>query len=203
MKKNLLFGLLLALSLTGLQAQGLFDFGIRATYQSVDPYDLYSDVQTSVQTRNAELIKQSNLGFLFRFNLGDRFFIQPEIGVSPNAIWDSLDSDDMIFAQLAEAYENAQSATVSIPVLVGARLFSIGKLLSVRLFVGPEFYTEFSSFTDINWKTYSVLGGVSADILGFIYADARVSYLPSANLSTTLNHLDQPSFYAFTVGIKF
>lgn len=202
MKKNFAIILMLALSVSGLRAQGLLDFGIKATYSTIDAYELYSNVQQSVVSRNAELIKQSNIGLFLRVNLSDRFFLQPEIGFSPNTVWDSLDNSDNIFVQTVDAFNRAQSATVNIPILAGVRLFSIGKLLSMRLFVGPEFYTDLQG-SKINWKTYSVIGGVGLDALGFLYADARVSYLPGADLSSTLSNIDKPSFYSFSVGIKF
>lgn len=196
MKRILVFSLFVVMAVTGLRAQ-LFQLGLKGTYTSIDPYELYSDISTSVTNRSVNFLKQSGLGLMLRINVTDRIFVQPELGISPNAIWSEIDTNANFISQLLSAYNGASSSTLDIPVLVGYKLFSFGNALDIRVFGGAQFYTKFVSFSDIDFGTYSLLGGVGVDLIDFLYFDVRAVFNPGTN------YLDKPAHYAFTFGLMF
>lgn len=198
MKSRLIILLISFLAIGSLSAQRVFRMGVRGTYRTLDVFELPNTVSNPNLNQTTNIIKQGDIGLLFRFNIGDHLYLQPELGVRPNTLWDSINPSGDLFQQWSHALSSSTSTSITVPFMVGWRLFSLGNALTMRVFVGPEFYTDISSTgMDNNWNTYSFCGGVGVDLIDLIYVDLRAAY----NKRISFNQ--PPTYYTLTVGLVF
>lgn len=182
----------------GLSAQRVFRMGLRGSYRTIDVFELPHSHPNHHLDKTTTFIKQGDIGLLFRFNIGDHFYIQPEVGVRPNTQWDSIDRTGDFFQQWGQSLSSATSTSISVPLMVGWRLFSLSNLMTMRVFAGPEFYTEVGAKGPRqDWSTYSFCGGVGIDLIDLLYVDLRAAYNKRIAFDAP------PTYYSLTFGIIF
>lgn len=194
MKKSLLaLAVIAILGISTSHAQ-FFQMGLKLQYSTTSIDDMINDVTTEVNDFTTDFLRGCEGGLLLRANIGRWITIQPEANFSIGSIWDSVDAQDNFIDKVVAAYSNVQTVNLSIPVLAGIHLLELNKMLSLRVFVGPEFYTTIKGATDkaFDFSNYSLIGGVGIDLLGFIYVDGRV----------TRSH-EGDMFYRLGVGLLF
>ncbi len=194
MKKQLLIIALLAVFGVGTAQAQLLQLGLKLQYSTHSIDDMINDVTTEVNDFSTDFLRGCEGGLMVRANIGRWITIQPEANFSIGSVWDSVDAQDNFIDKIVAAYSNVQSVNLSVPVLVGVHLLDFNKMLGLRVFAGPEFYTTIKGATDksFDFSNYSLIGGVGIDLLGFIYVDGRV---------TRSN--DGDMFYRLGVGLLF
>ncbi len=203
MKKLILLSVLLVSLLGSAQAQ--FRINLKLSYGSQDVDEIINNVQSEVNNHNADFIRHCNFGLGFRIGLGNHLYINPEANVAINSVWDSVDNGN-IFTSISQAFANSQEAMLSIPVMVGWKILDLDGIAAARIYVGPEFYTTFGTlndngegskklnFSNFDFRTYSAVGGIGVDLLGFISIDARATYMLNSEAENKL-------FYTLGVGL--
>lgn len=202
MKKTLSI-LTFVLLVAGMANAQFFNLGIKMSYGSEDINGVIDGVQSGVrpETNNStiDFLSHCNAGVVLRMNIGKRLFVQPEVNFSINSVMDSSLTDSSNFLAIASnAFSNFKTVGLSVPVLVGWKVFEIENTLDIRVFAGPEFYTTVNDFKNTDFGTFSFLGGVGFDLLDFIYVDARVTKLVGMDDSKAGS-----LFYAASLGIIF
>lgn len=194
MKKQLLILALVAFFGVGTAQAQLLQLGLKLQYSTHSIDDMINDVTTEANDFSTDFLRGCEGGLLVRANIGRWITIQPEANFSIGSVWDSVDAQDNFIDKIIAAYSNVQTVNLSIPVLVGVHLLDFNKMLGLRVFAGPEFYTTIKGATDkaFDFGNYSLIGGVGVDLLGFIYVDGRV----------TRSH-DGDMFYRLGVGLLF
>lgn len=202
MKKTFSF-ISLVLLFVGMANAQFFNLGIKMSYGSEDIHGVIDGVQSGVrpETNNStiDFLSHCNAGVVLRMNIGEGLFVQPEVNFSINSVMDSSLTDNSNFLAIASnAFSNFKTVGLSVPVLVGWKVFEIENTLDFRVFAGPEFYTTVNDFKNTDFGTFSILGGVGFDLLDFIYVDARVTKLMGMDDSKAGS-----LFYAASLGIIF
>lgn len=194
MKKN--FFVLAIIAILGISTSHaqLFQMGLKLQYSTASIDDMINDVTTEVNDFTTDFLRGCEGGLLLRANIGRWITIQPEANFSIGSIWDSVDAQDNFIDKVVAAYSNVQTVNLSIPVLAGVHLIELNKLLSLRVFAGPEFYATIKGATEkaFDFSNYSLVGGVGIDLLGFIYVDGRVTRYSEGDM-----------FYRLGVGLLF
>lgn len=195
MRKNVFILALLTLLGVGTANAQLFQMGLKLQYSTQSIDDMIRDVSTEVSDFSTDFFRQCEGGLMLRANVGRWITIQPEANFSIGSVWDSVDAQDNFIDKAVAAFSNIQTINLSIPVLAGIHLLEFNKMLGLRVYVGPEFYTTLKGATDgdkIDFGDFSLIGGVGVDLLGFLYVDGRV----------TRSH-DGDMFYRVGVGLLF
>ena len=195
MKKRLFVLVILIAGTMGMANAQFFRLGLKVGYSTASIDELINNVSTEVQNANVDFLRQCDAGLMLRLNFGSRLYVQPEANFSISSVWSGVDSTADFFSTLSSAFDSLQSVNLSVPILVGFKIIDIENFLALRAFAGPEFYTSFETVSNgsFNFENYTVVGGLSIDLINFIYVDARVNYsLTSGDL-----------FYKLGVGLMF
>lgn len=194
-KVFILFAMIFAMA--GMSHAQLLDMGLKLSYGSQDPQDIINDVQGQVQdfSNATAFLKQCNAGLMFRLNLGNHLYIQPEANFGLNSVWDSVEAQNNLLDRISTGFGQLKSVNLNVPVLVGLKLFDLDGLLDLRVFAGPEFYTTINSASNggFDFQTWSAIAGVGVDLLNFVYVDARATWLPAVENPTL--------FYTLSLGL--
>lgn len=195
MKKRFLFlAFLLAAVCIPARAQ-LFQMGLKLQYSSSSVDDMINNVTNEVQNFSTEFLKGCEAGLLLRVNVGRLITIQPEANFSIGSIWDSVDAQTDFIASAMTAFQNVQTINLSVPVLAAVHLIDLEKLVDLRVFAGPEFYTTIKGATSdsgMDFSKYSLIAGVGVDLFDVLYVDARVARYSEGEM-----------FYRLGVGLLF
>lgn len=176
-KRTFVFVLLLAAVVIPARAQ-LFQMGLKFQYSSASVDDMINNVSSEVENFSTEFLKGCEAGLMLRVNLGRLITVQPEANFSIGSLWDTVDAQGDFISATMTAFENVQTVNLSVPVLAAVHLVDIDKLLGLRLFVGPEFYTTIKGATSgggMDFSKYSLIAGVGIDLFDVLYVDARVA----------------------------
>ncbi|MBP5189586.1 MAG: hypothetical protein J6031_01570 [Bacteroidales bacterium] len=194
MKKQFLVLLLLLGSITISANAQLFQMGLKVQYSSESVDDMINNVSGEVQNFSTEFLKGCEAGLLLRVNVGRLITIQPEANFSIGSIWDSVDAQTDFISSTVTAFENVQTVNLSVPVLAAIHLIDLQKLVDLRVFAGPEFYTTIKGATDsgMDFSKYSIVAGVGVDLFDIIYVDARVARFSEGEM-----------YYRLGVGLLF
>ena len=194
MKKQIIvLALMMAAMLVPAKAQ-FMQMGVKLQYSTSTIDDMVSNVTETYQNFSTDFLKSCDAGVFLRFNVGRWVTIQPEANFSISAVWDSVDAQNDFIGAAAAAFSNVQTVNLSVPILAAAHLVDIENTLDLRAFVGPEFYTTVkgASETGMDLATFSIVLGVSLDLLDVIYVDGRV-----------VKYKDGGMFYRLGVGLLF
>ena len=195
MKKSfLILAFLLAAVCIPARAQ-LFQMGLKVQYSSSSVDDMINNVTNEVQNFSTEFLKGCEAGLLLRVNVGRLITIQPEANFSIGSIWDSVDAQTDFIASAMTAFQNVQTVNLSVPVLAAVHLIDLEKLVDLRVFAGPEFYTTIKGATSdsgMDFSKYSLIAGVGVDLFDVLYVDARVARYSEGEM-----------FYRLGVGLLF
>ncbi len=193
-KRFLILAFLLAAVCIPARAQ-LFQMGLKLQYSSSSVDDMINNVTNEVQNFSTEFLKGCEAGLLLRVNVGRLITIQPEANFSIGSIWDSVDAQTDFIASAMTAFQNVQTVNLSVPVLAAVHLIDLEKLLDLRVFAGPEFYTTIKGATSdsgMDFSKYSLIAGVGVDLFDVLYVDARVARYSEGEM-----------FYRLGVGLLF
>lgn len=193
-KRFLILALLLAAVCIPARAQ-LFQMGLKVQYSSSSVDDMINNVTNEVQNFSTEFLKGCEAGLLLRVNVGRLITIQPEANFSIGSIWDSVDAQTDFIASAMTAFQNVQTVNLSVPVLAAVHLIDLEKLVDLRVFAGPEFYTTIKGATSdsgMDFSKYSLIAGVGVDLFDVLYVDARVARYSEGEM-----------FYRLGVGLLF
>lgn len=176
MKKYLFFIAFLATMLIPARAQ-LLQMGLKLQYSTASIDEMVSSVKDEYQNFSTDFLRGCEAGLLLRINVGRWITIQPEANFSIGSVWDTVDAQTDFISAAMSTFENVQTVNLSIPVLAAVRLVELEKLLSVRLFAGPEFYTNIKNVSSegVDFAKYSLVFGAGIDLLGAIYVDGRIT----------------------------
>ena len=91
-------------------------------------------------------------------------------------MWDSVDAQGDFVSSALAAFNNVQTINLSIPVLASLHLVDIEKLVDVRVFAGPEFYTVLKDVSEngVDFSKYSIIVGAGVDLFDILYVDGRM-----------------------------
>lgn len=193
-KRTFVFVLLLAAVVIPARAQ-LFQMGLKLQYSSASVDDMINNVSSEVENFSTEFLKGCEAGLLLRVNIGRLITIQPEANFSIGSIWDSVDAQTDFIASAMTAFQNVQTVNLSVPVLAAVHLIDLEKLVDLRVFAGPEFYTTIKGATSdsgMDFSKYSLIAGVGVDLFDVLYVDARVARYSEGEM-----------FYRLGVGLLF
>ncbi len=193
-KRTFAFVLLLAAVVIPARAQ-LFQMGLKLQYSSASVDDMINNVSSEVENFSTEFLKGCEAGLLLRVNIGRLITIQPEANFSIGSIWDSVDAQTDFIASAMTAFQNVQTVNLSVPVLAAVHLIDLEKLVDLRVFAGPEFYTTIKGATSdsgMDFSKYSLIAGVGVDLFDVLYVDARVARYSEGEM-----------FYRLGVGLLF
>ncbi|MBQ6236944.1 MAG: outer membrane beta-barrel protein [Bacteroidales bacterium] len=193
-KRFLILAFLLAAVCIPARAQ-LFQMGLKVQYSSSSVDDMINNVTNEVQNFSTEFLKGCEAGLLLRVNVGRLITIQPEANFSIGSIWDSVDAQTDFIASAMTAFQNVQTVNLSVPVLAAVHLIDLEKLVDLRVFAGPEFYTTIKGATSdsgMDFSKYSLIAGVGVDLFDVLYVDARVARYSEGEM-----------FYRLGVGLLF
>lgn len=193
-KRFLILAFLLAAVCIPARAQ-LFQMGLKLQYSSSSVDDMINNVTNEVQNFSTEFLKGCEAGLLLRVNVGRLITIQPEANFSIGSIWDSVDAQTDFIASAMTAFQNVQTVNLSVPVLAAVHLIDLEKLVDLRVFAGPEFYTTIKGATSdsgMDFSKYSLIAGVGVDLFDVLYVDARVARYSEGEM-----------FYRLGVGLLF
>ncbi len=193
-KRFLILAFLLAAVCIPARAQ-LFQMGLKLQYSSSSVDDMINNVTNEVQNFSTEFLKGCEAGLLLRVNVGRLITIQPEANFSIGSIWDSVDAQTDFIASAMTAFQNVQTINLSVPVLAAVHLIDLEKLVDLRVFAGPEFYTTIKGATSdsgMDFSKYSLIAGVGVDLFDVLYVDARVARYSEGEM-----------FYRLGVGLLF
>ena len=193
-KRFLILAFLLAAVCIPARAQ-LFQMGLKVQYSSSSVDDMINNVTNEVQNFSTEFLKGCEAGLLLRVNVGRLITIQPEANFSIGSIWDSVDAQTDFIASAMTAFQNVQTVNLSVPVLAAVHLIDLAKLVDLRVFAGPEFYTTIKGATSdsgMDFSKYSLIAGVGVDLFDVLYVDARVARYSEGEM-----------FYRLGVGLLF
>ena len=193
-KRFLILAFLLASVCIPARAQ-LFQMGLKLQYSSSSVDDMINNVTSEVQNFSTEFLKGCEAGLLLRVNVGRLITIQPEANFSIGSIWDSVDAQTDFIASAMTAFQNVQTVNLSVPVLAAVHLIDLEKLVDLRVFAGPEFYTTIKGATSdsgMDFSKYSLIAGVGVDLFDVLYVDARVARYSEGEM-----------FYRLGVGLLF
>ncbi len=194
MKKTFIaIALLMVSTLLPVRAQ-FMQMGLKLQYAGTSVDEIVSDVSYQVSDFSTDFLKGCELGLFLRFNVGRWISIQPEANFSMGSVWDEVEQADNFIDKVVTAFNNVQTINLSVPVLASLHLIEIEKLIGIRAFVGPEFYTSIKGASDegVDFGTFSIVGGVSVDLLGFLNVDGRLVHNKGGN-----------TFYKVGVGLLF
>ena len=195
MKKQILI-LILMLGAVAIPARAqLFQMGLKLQYSSESVDNMINNVTSEVQNFSTEFLKGCEAGLLLRVNVGRFITIQPEANFSIGSIWDSVDAQSDFISSTITAFQNVQTVNLSVPVLAAVHLVDIERLVDLRVFAGPEFYTTIKGATSesgMDFSKYSILAGVGVDLFDIIYVDARVARYSKGDM-----------YYRLGVGLLF
>ncbi len=193
-KRFLILAFLLAVVCIPARAQ-LFQMGLKVQYSSSSVDDMINNVTNEVQNFSTEFLKGCEAGLLLRVNVGRLITIQPEANFSIGSIWDSVDAQTDFISSAMTAFQNVQTVNLSVPVLAAVHLIDLEKLVDLRVFAGPEFYTTIKGATSdsgMDFSKYSLIAGVGVDLFDVLYVDARVARYSEGEM-----------FYRLGVGLLF
>lgn len=192
-KRFLILAFLLAAVCIPARAQ-LFQMGLKLQYSSSSVDDMINNVTNEVQNFSTEFLKGCEAGLLLRVNVGRLITIQPEANFSIGSIWDSVDAQSDFISSAVTAFQNVQTVNLSVPVLAAVHLVDIDRLIDLRIFAGPEFYTTLKGASDsgMDFSKYSILAGVGVDLFDILYVDARVARYSKGDM-----------YYRLGVGLLF
>lgn len=187
MKKYLFFIAFLATMLIPARAQ-LLQMGLKLQYSTASIDEMVSSVKDEYQNFSTDFLRGCEAGLLLRINVGRWITIQPEANFSIGSVWDTVDAQTDFISAAMSTFENVQTVNLSIPVLAAVRLVELEKLLSVRLFAGPEFYTNIKNVSSegVDFAKYSLVFGAGIDFLGAIYVDGRVTKPSGGDMTYSL-----------------
>lgn len=193
MKKIVLALFLTVATLIPARAQ-LFQMGLKLQYSTESIDQMINQVTQEYQNFSTDFLKGCEAGLFLRVNIGRWISLQPEANFSIGSIWDSVDAQTDFISSVTTAFSNVQTINLSVPVLLGVHLLDIEKLLALRIYGGPEFYTTIKGATEtgMDFSKYSLVFGAGIDLLGFIYVDGRISRYSSGDM-----------FYRLGVGLIF
>ncbi len=176
MKKLLLVIALMTVGMIPARAQ-LLQMGLKLQYSTKSMDEMVSSVKEEYQNFSTEFLKGCEAGALLRVNIGRWITVQGEANFSMGSVWDSVDAQTDFVSSVMSAFENVQTVNMSIPVLASIHLVELEKLLSLRVFAGPEFYTTIKGVKDegVDFAKYSLVFGVGVDLIGAIYVDGRIT----------------------------
>lgn len=176
MKKLLLVIALMTVGMIPARAQ-LLQMGLKLQYSTKSMDEMVSSVKEEYQNFSTEFLKGCEAGALLRVNIGRWITVQGEANFSMGSVWDSVDAQTDFVSSAMSAFENVQTVNMSIPVLASIHLVELEKLLSLRVFAGPEFYTTIKGVKDegVDFAKYSLVFGVGVDLIGAIYVDGRIT----------------------------
>lgn len=193
-KRIIILALMLAAVCIPARAQ-LFQMGLKMQYSSSSVDDMINNVTEEVQNFSTEFLKGCEAGLLLRVNVGRLITIQPEANFSIGSIWDSVDAQTDFISSTMTAFQNIQTINLSVPVLAAVHLIDLEKLVDLRVFAGPEFYTTIKGATSdsgMDFSKYSIIAGVGVDLFDVLYVDARVARFSEGEM-----------FYRLGVGLLF
>lgn len=193
-KRFLILAFLLAAVCIPARAQ-LFQMGLKLQYSSSSVDNMINNVTNEVQNFSTEFLKGCEAGLLLRVNVGRLITIQPEANFSIGSIWDSVDAQTDFISSAMTAFQNVQTINLSVPVLAAVHLIDLEKLVDLRVFAGPEFYTTIKGATSdsgMDFSKYSLIAGVGVDLFDVLYVDARVARYSEGEM-----------FYRLGVGLLF
>lgn len=193
-KRVLILAFLLVAVCIPARAQ-LFQMGLKLQYSSESVDDMINNVTSEVQNFSTDFLKGCEAGLLLRVNIGRLITIQPEANFSIGSIWDSVDAQTDFISSTITAFQNVQTINLSVPVLAAVHLIDLEKLLDLRVYAGPEFYTTIKGATEeggMDFGKYSILAGVGVDLFDVLYVDARVARYSKGEM-----------FYRLGVGLLF
>ena len=193
-KRVLILAFLLVAVCIPARAQ-LFQMGLKLQYSSESVDDMINNVTSEVQNFSTDFLKGCEPGLLLRVNIGRLITIQPEANFSIGSIWDSVDAQTDFISSTMTAFQNVQTINLSVPVLAAVHLIDLEKLLDLRVYAGPEFYTTIKGATEeggMDFSKYSILAGVGVDLFDVLYVDARVARYSKGEM-----------FYRLGVGLLF
>jgi len=192
MKQRIIF-LLLLMSVLSARAQ-LFQMGLKLQYSTVSIDEMVSEVEYQANNFSTDFLKGCEAGLFVRLNIGRWITLQPEANFSIGTIWDSVDAQPDFISSAMYTFQNVETVNLSVPVLAAIHLLDIEKLLGIRVFVGPEFYTTIKGATGegMDFSKYSLIAGVGVDLLGALYVDARATRFSSGDF-----------YYRLGVGLIF
>jgi hypothetical protein len=193
-KRIIILALMLAAVCIPARAQ-LFQMGLKLQYSSSSVDDMINNVTEEVQNFSTEFLKGCEAGLLLRVNVGRLITIQPEANFSIGSIWDSVDAQTDFISSTMTAFQNIQTINLSVPVLAAVHLIDLEKLVDLRVFAGPEFYTTIKGATSdsgMDFSKYSIIAGVGVDLFDVLYVDARVARFSEGEM-----------FYRLGVGLLF
>ena len=176
MKKQIVvLALMMAVALIPARAQ-LFQMGIKLQYSTSTFDEMVSSVNETYQNFTTDFLRGCDGGLLLRINVGRWITIQPEANFSISSVWDSVDAQSDFIGSVFAAFQNVQTVNLSVPVLASVHLVDIEKMADVRVFAGPEFYTNIKGATEsgMDFSKFSVVFGVGVDLLDIIYVDGRI-----------------------------
>lgn len=176
MKKIFLVIALMTVGMIPARAQ-LLQMGLKLQYSTKSMDEMVSSVKEEYQNFSTEFLKGCEAGALLRVNIGRWITVQGEANFSMGSVWDSVDAQTDFVSSVMSAFENVQTVNMSIPVLASIHLVELEKLLSLRVFAGPEFYTTIKGVKDegVDFAKYSLVFGVGVDLIGAIYVDGRIT----------------------------
>lgn len=184
MKKIIAILVFACLSIGGEVNAQFLKKGIKLEYSAPSIDDMLSKVREEVDDFSTAFFKQCDAGLLLRLNFGKVFYIQPEVNFSIASVWDSVAAQETFFSKLSTTFEQMKGVNLSVPVLFGAKLLGENNFFSLRLFVGPEFYTTIKTVEGLgfNYRDFSLVAGLGFDLFTFIYVDGRISYMSSGDI---------------------
>ena len=195
MKKRIIILLLLVGSITFSAKAQLFQMGLKLQYSSESVDEMVNSVNREVQNFSTEFLKGCEGGLLLRVNIGRLITIQPEANFSISSIWDTVDAPSDFISSTLAAFQNVQTVNLSVPVLAAVHLIDIEKLVDLRVFAGPEFYTTIKGATEeggMDFSKYSLIFGVGVDLFDILYVDGRVARFSEGDM-----------YYRLGVGLLF
>ncbi|MCR4816439.1 MAG: PorT family protein [Bacteroidales bacterium] len=192
--KKLLLTLAIVMFMAAPAKAQLLQLGLKLQYSTSSIDDMINNVTQEAQNFSTDFLKGCEAGLLFRINVGRWITIQPEANFSIGSVWDSVDAQTDFINSFLTAFQNVQTVNLSVPVLAAVHLIELEKLVGIRVFAGPEFYTTIKGATEsgMDFSNYSLVFGASVDLFGIINVDGRVSRFSKGEM-----------FYRVGVGLLF
>ena len=174
-KRIVIIAILMGTLIVPARAQ-LMQMGIKLQYSTSSIDEMMNSVSETYQNFSTDFLKGCEGGLLFRINVGRWMTIQPEANFSISSVWDSVDAQGDFVSSALAAFNNVQTINLSIPVLASLHLVDIEKLVDVRVFAGPEFYTVLKDVSEngVDFSKYSIIVGAGVDLFDILYVDGRM-----------------------------
>ena len=186
MKKILLVALLMSLFVTTPLKAQFFQSGLKMQYSTLSVDEMISTVQSETKdfSLSTDLLKSSEVGLFFRLNPGKWITVQAEANISIGSVWDSVDAQGEFIKSALYMFQHISDVNFSVPIMAGVRLLDVQDFFTLRVLVGPEFYTSIKSVKEknIDFSKYSLAFGVGIDLFSVIAVDGRIMRYSDGNM---------------------